>query len=65
MIEYTKTVKNGCKTCGKDAYVVFRKDNPEFPALMQGVRCESRCLTGRQNVLDDEIISRLAWEDPD
>lgn len=62
MPEYTLTVENGCKRCGKDAHLVFRKDNRALPALMQRVYCDSRCLGG--GVLDDKTINRLAVMDP-
>jgi hypothetical protein len=52
------TVKNGCKRCGKDAHVEFRRDSPDLPALKQRVTCDSKCLGG--GVLDDETIDRLA-----
>jgi hypothetical protein len=38
MPEYTLTVENGCKRCGKDAHVVFRKDNHDLPALMRDIK---------------------------
>lgn len=59
---YTVTVKNGCKRCGKDAYIKFKKDSPDLPALQQGVSCESKCLGG--GVLDDETINGYVWLDP-